>query len=119
MITFETDVGIERSIDEVFAYVSDPLNFPRWNSAVLAVRKTSTAAYSMERALPSGHAVNELEIVTCDPASEFAIRTRSVRRRSVTATGSPRETVAQSSGSMPKSSWVEPPPCFRSSRGTP
>lgn len=77
MITFATDVGIERPIDEVYVYVSDPINFPRWNSAVQAVRQTSAAAYSMERALPSGHAINELEIVTCDPPSEFAIRTRS------------------------------------------
>jgi uncharacterized protein YndB with AHSA1/START domain len=77
VITFETEVGIERPIDEVFAYVSDPLNVPRWNSAVQAVRKTSAAAYAMERELPSGHAVNDLEIVAYDPPSEFAIHTRS------------------------------------------
>jgi len=41
VIDFETGVRIERALEEVFAFVSDPLNFPRWNSAVRAVRKTS------------------------------------------------------------------------------
>jgi Polyketide cyclase / dehydrase and lipid transport len=68
MIAFETAVRINRPIDEVFTYVSDPLNFPRWNSAVEAVRKTSAAdggvisTYSMERQLPTGRAVNQLDL---------------------------------------------------------
>jgi uncharacterized protein YndB with AHSA1/START domain len=80
MIAFETDVRIDRPIDNVFAYVSDPLNFPRWNSAVQTVRKTSVAengvasTYLMERELPSGRAVNELEVVASESPREFAIR---------------------------------------------
>jgi uncharacterized membrane protein len=82
VITFETDVGIDRPIEEVFAYVSDPRNFPHWNSVVQAVRKTSedqerSSTYSMERQLPTGRAVNELEIVARQPSREFAIRTTS------------------------------------------
>lgn len=83
MITFETKARIERPIEEVFAYVSDPLNFPRWNSAVEAVRKTSAgengvaSTYAMERELPTGRAMNELEIVAHDRPSEFSIRTTS------------------------------------------
>ena len=83
MIAFETAVQIERPIDEVFAYVSDPGNLPHWNSAVQAVRKTSTgeitvgSTYSMERELPTGRAVNELEIVAHERPREFAIRTTS------------------------------------------
>ena len=81
MITFETSTRINRPIEEVFAYVSDPCNFPRWNSAVQAVRKTSAgdtgvaSSYLMERALPTGRAVNELEVVTREWPREFAIRT--------------------------------------------
>jgi hypothetical protein len=33
-------VRISRPIEDVFAYVSNPLNLPRWNSAVRAVRRT-------------------------------------------------------------------------------
>jgi uncharacterized protein YndB with AHSA1/START domain len=81
VIAFATDVRIDRPIEEVFAYVSDPLNFPRWNSAVRTVRKTSAgqngvaSTYSMERELPSGRAVNELEVVAREPPRRFAIRT--------------------------------------------
>ena len=30
VVTEEADIVIERPIDEVFAYVSDPLNDPEW-----------------------------------------------------------------------------------------
>lgn len=81
MITFETSTRINRPIEDVFAYVSDPRNFPRWNSAVQTVRKTSpgdtgvASSYLMERSLPTGPAVNELEVVTREWPREFAIRT--------------------------------------------
>jgi uncharacterized protein YndB with AHSA1/START domain len=80
MITFETSTRINRPIEEVFAYVSDPRNYPCWNSAVQAIRKTSArtgvaSSYLMERALPTGRAVNELEVVTREWPREFAIRT--------------------------------------------
>jgi uncharacterized protein YndB with AHSA1/START domain len=81
VIAFETNVRVDRPVEEVFAYVSDPLNFPRWNSAVRTVRETSAgrnevaSTYSMERDLPSGRAVNELEVVASEPSREFAIRT--------------------------------------------
>jgi uncharacterized protein YndB with AHSA1/START domain len=79
----ETSVRIERPVEEVFDYVSDPLNFPQWNSAVQAVRATSPragevgSAYLMERDLPGGRARNELEIVARERPTEFAIRTTS------------------------------------------
>jgi uncharacterized protein YndB with AHSA1/START domain len=79
---FETSVRIERAIDEVFDYVSDPRNFPRWNSAVQAVSVTSgeggpRSTYLMERELPGGPAENELEILDRDRPTEFAVRTTS------------------------------------------
>ena len=76
MITLKTSVRIPRPIDDVFAYVSDPLRFPVWNSAVRAVRQTG-ASYVMERDLPTGPAVNELEVVALEPPALFAIRTTS------------------------------------------
>jgi uncharacterized protein YndB with AHSA1/START domain len=81
MIAFETSVGIDRPPGEVFAYVSDPANLPKWNSAVRAVRRTSAgrdgvgSTYSMERDLPGGPATNTLEIVSSTPREGFAIRT--------------------------------------------
>jgi len=83
VITFTTGVRIARPIDEVYALVADPLRFPRWNSAVQAVRLATGdpgeigARYVMERDLPSGRAENQLEIVARMPPTEFAIRTLS------------------------------------------
>jgi uncharacterized membrane protein len=37
VIAFETKIGVERPLEEVFSYVSDPGNFPSWNSAVREV----------------------------------------------------------------------------------
>jgi uncharacterized protein YndB with AHSA1/START domain len=74
MINSKTSVRVAAPIDAVFAYVSDPLRFPVWNSAVRAVRQVG-ATYVMERDLPTGRAVNELEIVTLEAPEEFAIRT--------------------------------------------
>jgi uncharacterized protein YndB with AHSA1/START domain len=81
MIAFETSVGIQRPIQEVFAYVSDPRNLAYWNSAVQAVRPTAQGSsgvgstYSMERQLPDGRATNQLEIVAHEPPHQFTIRT--------------------------------------------
>jgi uncharacterized protein YndB with AHSA1/START domain len=81
-VEFETSVRIERAVDEVFDYVSDPRNFPRWNSAVQAVSVTSGdgdpgSTYLMDRELPGGRAQNGLEILDRDRPTEFAIRTTS------------------------------------------
>jgi hypothetical protein len=81
MIAFQTSIAIDRPLGDVFGYVSDPGNFPAWNSAVRDVRSISTAAnvigstYVMTRQLPTGRARNQLEIVASEQPDEFAIRT--------------------------------------------
>jgi hypothetical protein len=76
-------VRIKRPIEDVFALVLGPLQFPRWNSAVRTVQLTSGrtgelgSTYSMERELPTGQAENELEVFARDHPSEFGIRTTS------------------------------------------
>jgi hypothetical protein len=83
VIRFESSVTIERAIEDVFAFVSDPLRFPDWNSAVQSVRKIAGqeaqvgSTYSMERELPSGRVHNELEIFAREGSTEFGIRTTS------------------------------------------
>jgi carbon monoxide dehydrogenase subunit G len=89
VISFETSVRIDRPIEQVFAFVSDPIQFPHWNSAVQAVRRTSAvrgasgetaesgSTYSMERELPSGRVENGLEVFVRKQPTEFGIRTTS------------------------------------------
>ena len=81
MIAFQTSIAIDLPLVEVFAYVSDPGNFPAWNSAVRDVRPTTRATnsigatYVMTRQLPTGRARNQLEIVASEQPDEFTIRT--------------------------------------------
>jgi uncharacterized protein YndB with AHSA1/START domain len=83
VITFETSVRVGRPIEDVFAFVADPFQFPRWNSAVQAVDITSGrpgepgSTYSMVRDLPTGRVENELQVVARDHPTEFGIRTTS------------------------------------------
>ena len=83
VITFQTSVRVERPIDEVFAFVSNPLMFPRWNSAVQTVHGTSRetggpgSTYSMQRQLPAGQVENELEVLSRGHPTKFGIRTSS------------------------------------------
>jgi carbon monoxide dehydrogenase subunit G len=82
-MNFETRVRIERPVEAVFEFVSDPTTFPRWNSAVQSVQETSAGAegvgatYRMERELPDGPAENDLEVVEVNRPSLFVIRTTS------------------------------------------
>jgi uncharacterized protein YndB with AHSA1/START domain len=73
---FSTSVHIARPVADVFAYVAEPGNLPHWNSAVQAVTG-SGRRYVMHRRLPTGPAVNDLEIVELDPPAAFTIRTTS------------------------------------------
>jgi uncharacterized protein YndB with AHSA1/START domain len=83
VITFQTSVRIEHPIEEVFAFVSNPLLFPHWNAAVQTVRGTAGesgrpgSTYSMRRELPTGQVENELEILGREHPTEFGIRTTS------------------------------------------
>ena len=83
MITSETSVRVECPIEEMFAFVANPLLFPRWKSAVQTVHRTSGelgepgSTYSMQRQLPTGQVENELEVFSREHPTEFGIRTTS------------------------------------------
>jgi carbon monoxide dehydrogenase subunit G len=77
MTRVESHVRVERPIDEVFAFVADPRNFPSWNSAVTGVRPNGRSAYVMERQLPIGRVENELVVVAREQPTRFAVETTS------------------------------------------
>ena len=41
METFSNSVAIDRPVDEVFAFISDFENVPKWNYAIAETRKSS------------------------------------------------------------------------------
>ena len=76
-ITFTTTITIDRPIADVFARVADPTGFPDWNSAVESVQPVGRGRYVMRRRLPSGPAVNDLEVVERQAPTAFTVRTTS------------------------------------------
>jgi uncharacterized protein YndB with AHSA1/START domain len=68
MGTLHAAVDIGRPPAEVFAFVAEPRNIPRWYEAVDEVTKTTDtpsgpgARYRVTRSLPGGHAHNDVEI---------------------------------------------------------
>jgi uncharacterized protein YndB with AHSA1/START domain len=76
---FTNAVTIERPVHEVFAFVADPENVPKWNYAIVETRKTSEgpvavgSTYRQVRSLPrkSEETVRVTELV---PDHRFTLR---------------------------------------------
>ena len=79
MSTFENTVLIARPIEDVFAFLSDLENIPKWNYAIVETRKVSEGpvgvgtVYHQVRSVPS-RSEERLEITTYDPPRQLEIR---------------------------------------------
>jgi hypothetical protein len=77
--TFENVVMIARPIEDVFAFLSDLENIPKWNYAIVETRKVSKGpvgvgtTYQQVRSVPS-RSEERLEITTYDPPRQLEIR---------------------------------------------
>jgi len=77
--TFENTIMIARPIENVFAFLSDLENIPKWNYAILETRKISEGlvgvgtTYQQVRSVPS-RSEERLEITTYSPPHQLAIR---------------------------------------------
>ncbi len=83
MIKFEVSIEIHRPVEDVFEFVADGRNAPRWNSAVREVRQISKdpvdvgTQYWMERKLPRGIVENTYEVVEYKPNERLSIKSTS------------------------------------------
>jgi uncharacterized protein YndB with AHSA1/START domain len=77
--TFENTVMIARPIEDVFGFLSDLENIPKWNYAILETRKISEGpigvgtTYHQVRSVPS-RSEETLEITTYSPPRQLEIR---------------------------------------------
>jgi uncharacterized protein YndB with AHSA1/START domain len=77
--TFENTVMIARPIEDVFAFLSDLENVPKWNYAIVETRKVSAGpvgvgtVYHQVRSVPS-RSEERLEITTYTPPRQLAIQ---------------------------------------------
>jgi carbon monoxide dehydrogenase subunit G len=77
--TFENTVMIARPIQDVFAFLSDLENIPKWNYAIVETRKVSEGPvglgtiYQQVRSVPS-RSEERLEVTAYDPPRHLEIR---------------------------------------------
>jgi uncharacterized protein YndB with AHSA1/START domain len=77
--TFENSVVIRRPIEEVFAFLSDLENVPKWNYAIVETRKVSEGpvglgtVYRQVRSVPS-RSEERLEVTAFNPPGHLEIR---------------------------------------------
>ena len=73
MGTFRVTIEINRPATDVFAFVAEPRNMPRWYEAVERVAEvtprtpTQAASYRITRSLPGGRADNIVEVTESTP----------------------------------------------------
>lgn len=84
MITTRVSVHINRPIDEVFAFVSNPVNFPRWAGALVKEsRQTSRGpvgvgtAFTQLNVLMGRRFLSEMRVITYEPPHRFEYETTS------------------------------------------
>jgi len=79
MQTFENTVTIQRPAGDVFAFLADFENIPRWNYAIDETHKTSAGPtgvgtrYRQTRSIP-GRSVEDFEVTVFEPARRLAIQ---------------------------------------------
>jgi Polyketide cyclase / dehydrase and lipid transport len=78
MATFQNTVTIRRAIEDVFGFLADFENIPRWNCAILQTTKTSPGPvgvgtrYSQVRSLPSRREEG-FEVTVFEPTSRLEV----------------------------------------------
>ena len=79
MQTFENTVTIQRPAGEVFAFLADFENIPRWNYAIEETSKASAGPtgvgtrYRQTRSIPA-RSVEDFEVTVFEPARRLAIQ---------------------------------------------
>ena len=79
MATFENTVVIRRPIEEVFGFLADFENIPKWNYAILETHKVSQGPigvgtiYQQVRSVPS-HSEERFEVTAHNPPRQLEIQ---------------------------------------------
>lgn len=80
MATFEIKLVINRPIEEVFAFISNPENLPRWRASSLEVRKNSPGPLRVGSVVSGRFTFlgrpfdGNLEIIAYEPHQRYATR---------------------------------------------
>ena len=71
---YEHELEIDRSPEDVYAFLSEPANLPRWQSDVLEVRPESETRFVEVRAFVGRRIESTLEVTAATPGREYSLR---------------------------------------------
>ena len=71
---YEHEVEIERAPEDVYAFIANPENLPRWQNEVLQVRRLSDTEFIEVRTFVGKRVESTIEVTKADPGREFALR---------------------------------------------
>jgi carbon monoxide dehydrogenase subunit G len=76
-VKYEHELEIERPPDDVYAFLADPENLPRWQSEVLEVRRETDTRFREVRTFVGRRIESILEVTAAEPGREFSLRSAS------------------------------------------
>jgi carbon monoxide dehydrogenase subunit G len=88
MVKIEESVIVDRSAEEVWKFVADPSNLPKWNPAILEVKQTSSGPPGVGTTLLArsrGMAL-DIRVIEYQPSRKFAFEGTSGPLRGTTNT---------------------------------
>ena len=71
---YEHEVEIERAPADVYAFISDPENLPKWQHEVLEVRRESDTEFTEVRTFVGRRVESTIEVTKAEPGREFSLR---------------------------------------------
>jgi uncharacterized protein YndB with AHSA1/START domain len=73
---FESSTTIRRSVEDVWAFISDPGNAPKWDPGVLDVRVTSAGPVRVGTTLQSVHkgGTMDITVIEYEPKVRFTLK---------------------------------------------
>ena len=80
MISFELGILIDRPVEDVFAFISNPMNLPKWQSMVAKVEPVSSgpvgvgSKFKLNTEVMGRKMEGVLEITDFDPSEKFGFK---------------------------------------------
>src|SRR6185369_10250036 len=80
MINLDLSTLIDKPVKDVFAFVTDPNNMPKWNSAVVSMQQITPGAVGMGTKFKSvgemlgRHIEGEMQVVAFEPDSKYGFQ---------------------------------------------
>ena len=72
---YEHELEIERTPEDVYAFLADPENLPKWQHEVLEVRRESETRFTEVRTFIGRRVESTIEVTAAEPGREFALQT--------------------------------------------